>query len=493
MDRACVVSKLGENGIVGKQCSFRTVRSVQKVICHSSLGRCFGAGKKLSQTAPEPPTKFLYVQPGVPLKNIMDLEITHGLALPHGDALTVGAGGHFLSAGWDVGLSRKYGLGCSFVERGTLVRWDGSEPVTFSHDENRELLQTARGGYCDRRGVVTELWLRTIEQPEEVNASVLRYVLCEKSGCPELKPLHANGQTLAMNDSFSRFYNLPSAITTAVKTFWSNSDDCFVSHLYIVSLLSRKETEAVLKDAISVNFAKEIGENWLDRCKTLKDLRLITLSEEGLKQWEDGTIVKMRPWEFEKNGTQFYGESLSEREMKTSFMEQRSGWWSLDKVNRNAPLEVLKFFEKHCSHSDLHDLRHRVYSLFSFGGGTLWKDRRKVQMPMGKVIARFEVHADNEQDRCRIETLARRWMDEIHVRFQDEEAREWIEGGIGSRQLAMEFDEDSDDGVRKFFSLRPLPFSGDQYVSLSGMRRRSDIGGSALQMKQLRGSFLNDH
>ena len=53
----------------------------------------------------------LVLEPGCILGQIIALLAAHGKAVPHGDCFGVGAGGHFLTAGWDIALARRHGLG----------------------------------------------------------------------------------------------------------------------------------------------------------------------------------------------------------------------------------------------------------------------------------------------------------------------------------------------------------------------------------------------
>lgn len=52
----------------------------------------------------------LLLEPGCILRQLIGT-LDHGKAVPHGDCFVVGAGGHFLTAGWDIALARRYGLG----------------------------------------------------------------------------------------------------------------------------------------------------------------------------------------------------------------------------------------------------------------------------------------------------------------------------------------------------------------------------------------------
>ena len=67
----------------------------------------------------------MYLEPGCILGQTIDFLAEDGKAVPHGDCFGVGAGGHFLTAGWDLTLTRRYGLGSQHVVGGRVVLWDG--------------------------------------------------------------------------------------------------------------------------------------------------------------------------------------------------------------------------------------------------------------------------------------------------------------------------------------------------------------------------------
>ncbi|KAJ6436780.1 ATP-dependent DNA helicase tlh1 [Purpureocillium lavendulum] len=68
----------------------------------------------------------LILEPGCVLGQTMNILAEHRKAVPHGDCFGVGAGGHFTTAGWDLILSRRYGLGCQSLIGGRIALWDGS-------------------------------------------------------------------------------------------------------------------------------------------------------------------------------------------------------------------------------------------------------------------------------------------------------------------------------------------------------------------------------
>ncbi|KID96711.1 FAD/FMN-dependent dehydrogenase, partial [Metarhizium majus ARSEF 297] len=107
----------------------------------------------------------LVLEPGCLLGQVMHTLATHHKAIPHGDCFGVGVGGHFTTAGWDLMLTRRYGLGCQSVIGGRVVLWDGSV-VSVDEHSHPDLLYALRGGAAAGAGVATEIRLRLIDEPK---------------------------------------------------------------------------------------------------------------------------------------------------------------------------------------------------------------------------------------------------------------------------------------------------------------------------------------
>lgn len=110
----------------------------------------------------------MVVEPGCVLGQLIDALWKNGKAVPHGDCFGVGAGGHFLTAGWDIALARRYGLGCQSVVGGRVALWNG-EVVGVDENSHPDLLYAMRGGAVAKVGVVTEIRLRLLDQPALVS------------------------------------------------------------------------------------------------------------------------------------------------------------------------------------------------------------------------------------------------------------------------------------------------------------------------------------
>ena len=114
---------------------------------------------------------ILSLEPGCLLGATIDILAKARKAVPHGDCFGVGAGGHFLTAGWDILLARQHGLGCQSVVGGRIALWDGT---VLDVDEKNlpELLYAMRVGAAAGAGVVTKLHLQLIDEPHQATGKL---------------------------------------------------------------------------------------------------------------------------------------------------------------------------------------------------------------------------------------------------------------------------------------------------------------------------------
>lgn len=88
---------------------------------------------------------------------------TNRKILPYGGCFGFGAGGHFLTAGWNIILSRFYGLGCQSVVGGRIVFWDGFI-ININQQSYPGLFYIICGGAAVLIGVVIYIRLRLIDK-----------------------------------------------------------------------------------------------------------------------------------------------------------------------------------------------------------------------------------------------------------------------------------------------------------------------------------------
>lgn len=70
-------------------------------------------------------TTRLVLEPGCILGQVINIFATNRKILLYGNCFGFGAGGHFLTAGWDIVLNRPYGLEYQSVVGGRIALWDG--------------------------------------------------------------------------------------------------------------------------------------------------------------------------------------------------------------------------------------------------------------------------------------------------------------------------------------------------------------------------------
>ncbi len=307
----------------------------------------------------------LIVEPGCGLRKVIDVLQEHSRIIPHGDSLTVGAGGHFISAGWDLLLTRKYGLGCQHVTSATIVYWDGTAEVV-TQETNPKVLHSIKGSFGNFQGIITELTLDTFDTPSEVHLA--RVVL-------DLATLPKN--------IIQRSYNLPPEISTTLRFFFIEGTPKLV--LILGTLMSKEKTIDVIAHEICKNLAEQVKNSWV--CESLSDVRFLPLERTAQEDWK--SIVDMTTEEFEEISEKYWKRDVFLREMKVSYCQQRSYW-----INITAPNTIFKdliYFLKTISP----EFQEKVYGNVTIGGGEMWKNKKNVSMPIGQAIIRFESHCED--------------------------------------------------------------------------------------------------
>lgn len=308
----------------------------------------------------------LHVESGCGLRKVIDVLHRHGRVIPHGDSLTVGAGGHFVSAGWDLVLSRRFGLGCRHVLEATIVHWDG-KVETVNADSNPDLFLAVKGSFADRKGIVTSFILETHPEPAEVH---LAEAILDPTRLPD--------------DILHRVHALPDAISTTFRFYFIGGIPQIV--LVLGTLLSKEETIHIIRAALGPWLAAHIQAHWT--CHNLQDVRFLPLEDTARQDWD--RIVSMTTEEFETVAEHYWKPSTYHREMKVSYCQQRSFW--LD-INTDADilhriLSMLRTFPQ--------EFRQRIYGNITIGGGAIWRTRLETSMPIGQALIRFECHSDNK-------------------------------------------------------------------------------------------------
>jgi hypothetical protein len=317
----------------------------------------------------------LFLEPGCILGQLINTLVDNGKAVPHGDCFGVAAGGHFLTAGWDIALARRYGLGCQSVIGGRIVLWDGS--IVEVDDKNHpELLYAMRGGAAAGVGIVTEIRLNLIRQPDLVSWNFQS--LCRS----EL-------ETCTVNQAFAAAAKLPRDISVSFRIYFEPTRTEPVCSFNVVSLLSAKDT----MDCLSASLGSEVTSlhpppsMWHEQ--SLLDLRMIPASEalSANPEW----LAEITPVALHENPLSYWKPTTSSREMASSYFTSASHW-----VLQDCDSMFLELYDAFRTVPE--PSRGRVYALVVQGGGQMTELQHQCSMPLGQSLARFEVHWDDHKD-----------------------------------------------------------------------------------------------
>jgi hypothetical protein len=333
---------------------------------------------------------ILYVEPGCILGQLIGTLQDHGKAVPHGDCFGVGAGGHFLTAGWDIALARRYGLGCQSVIGGRIVLWDGSVLVV-DEKNHPNLLLAMRGGAAAAVGVVTEIRLQLIDEPPLVSWCFQSLSRAQLGICVTKR-------------AFASAATLPRDISVSFRFYFELDRLDPVCSFNVVSLLTVDETINCLKKHLGDEVASLMSE-WHE--KSLVDLRMIPASEAltaNPKMLAEVTAVALH-----KNPIDWWEELVTMREMGHSYFSSVSHWilYECDAMF----LELYKAFYTIRTEPG----RERKYVLVVQGGGRMTELQHQCSTSIGLVLGRAESHGDapmHEDDFTdNISDIMKPWMD----------------------------------------------------------------------------------
>lgn len=339
----------------------------------------------------------LYLEPGCILGQTIDILARSDKAVPHGDCFGVGAGGHFLTAGWDLILGRKYGLGCQSVLGGRVVLWDGTV-LDVTESAYPDVLHAMRGGAAAEVGIVTEIRLQLIDQPP---LATWRFTPITRDQL----------ETCIASDFFSKSANLPNEISVSVRFHYEKHLPAPICSLNVVSLLNARDTIATLRSALGGDVAAIVDDlsQWNEG--KLRDLRMLPASDV-LKAAPD-MLAEVTAHKLKAEPALYWNESSMVREMARSYFTSISYW-----VQPQCEAMLLDLYVAFAS-AQAHPLRTRMYALVTLGGGRATEMRNRCAMPLGEALARFEQHWDDpktEESWCRaftagIETTLQNYQD----------------------------------------------------------------------------------
>lgn len=316
----------------------------------------------------------LTFETGCLLGHLVHLLAQHGKAVPHGDCFGVGAGGHFLTAGWDLMLARRHGLGCQSVLGGRVALWDGTT-VEVNEDAHPDLLWAMRGGAAAAIGVVTQLRLRLLDEPARVSWRHTRLDREQLTLC-------------ARHSAFARSARLPAEISLSFHFHFhfdlERADP--VCSFNLCSLLRPAETVALLAQHLGPQVAALVADlaGWSEG--RLLDFRMVPASDELIAQPE--RLAEVSGAALHEQPQRFWKPALCAREMAESHVSQVSCWV----VPECEPMLLALYAALETARD--HPQRRRMYALVAMGGGRIAQLRDECAMPLGEALARFEIHWD---------------------------------------------------------------------------------------------------
>ncbi|KAH6972694.1 hypothetical protein EDB80DRAFT_758054 [Ilyonectria destructans] len=330
----------------------------------------------------------LFVEPGCVLGQLINTLANHSKAVPHGDCFGVGAGGHFLTAGWDLILARRYGLGCQSVIGGRVVLWDGSI-VEVDENNHPTLLHAMRGGAVAGAGVVTEVRLHLIDEP------CFATWLFTRISKEQL-------ETCVAYEAFANATTLPNDISVSFRFHFEPDQLEPVCSFNIVSLLTVDETIRCLNQHLGNKVTSLVDDPSAWNEKSLLDLRMLPASEFLAANPE--MLAEVSSLALQEDPLVYWKQTSSSREMARSFLTSISHW--VVPKCETMLLDIYKAFQ----YAQAKPARERMYALVIQGGGRISELQHKCSMPLGQALARFELHWD---DLLKEEQWCRRFTDNI--------------------------------------------------------------------------------
>lgn len=340
----------------------------------------------------------LVLEPGCLLGPTIDVLAKHRKVVPHGDCFGVGAGGHFLTAGWDLLLTRLYGLGCQSVVGGRVVLWDG-QVNEVNEKENKDLLYAMRGGAAAGVGVVTEIRLELQEEPSFVT---WKFTPLTREQLEDI---------CVANRVFENSQHLPNEISVSFRFQYESGEEQRLCSFNIASLLTAEDTVHRLNQVLGSDITDLISDVACWNRGSLMDLRLLPASHALSNHPE--MLAEMTSRALQESPQTFWSEKWCKREMERSYFSSTSHWVTLD---CDAMLsELYAAFES----ANDHPCRQRMSALVVLGGGAM--NELPCAMPRGNALARYEHHWDNpsaEEKQCRdltdtISGIFEKWEDVV--------------------------------------------------------------------------------
>ncbi len=317
----------------------------------------------------------LVVQPGCLLGRVVHRLSLARKAVPHGDCFGVAAGGHFLTAGWDLLLARRHGLGCQSIVGARIALWDGTT-LDVREDSHPDLLWAMRGGAAATAGVVTEIRLRLIDEPPFVT----------------WRQTPLDGPALALcvkHEVFQRAARLPVDVSVSFHFHHDEALGAPVCSLNVFSLLPIPATLRCLREHMGDEITALMQDPGGFRETSLLEFRLMPASQELTARPE--LLSEVTSEDLHRDPARYWQPALVRREMADSHLATVSTW-----IGPRCESMLEQLYAAFVSAGE-HPLRDRMYALVIPGGGRMQDMASRCAMPLGGGLARFEVHWDDPE------------------------------------------------------------------------------------------------
>ena len=338
----------------------------------------------------------LSLQTGCILSQIIDVLSKNKKAVPHGDCFGVGAGGHFLTAGWDFILSRKQGLGCQQVVGGTVVLWDGTV-INVDKNSCPDVLWAMRGGAIAEIGIATQIKLEVFDEP--TTATWLRKSISKE----ELR-------LCVENAVFSKAIGFSGDVSLSFVMHGGTNDIDPVCLLVVYSLRSPEKTIDYLGEIIPelLPLLNDLSD-WYTG--SLLDMRMLPASDFVRKNPQ--VLGEMTAEKLHNNPRCYWETDLVQREMEDSYIDTVSSWITAE----GGDGILLDIYEKMQMIQD-DKLSDRMYFLMVTGSESMKQKQTETAMPLGYAMARFEVHWNQQEEAMSAKNFTRQ-IYEIIKKAQD--------------------------------------------------------------------------
>ncbi|KAL3962982.1 hypothetical protein ACCO45_004505 [Purpureocillium lilacinum] len=266
---------------------------------------------------------------------------------------------------------------------GRVVLWDGST-VNVDSSTHPDLLYAMRGGAVAGAGVVSELRLRMVDEPNQATFCRMRMTKSQLDTC-------------MANEAIFNAARLPREISVSFRLYFDADVTEPVCSLDIFSLLDVEETIRAISNHLGQSVASIIAHRTSWSEKALIDVRMLNASRNLAA--DPGMLAEATQSSLNNEPFLYWSQRVCAREMARSFFTSRSYW-----VQSHCESMLVELYEKFATVGE-HPSRDRI------------------------TLARFELHWDEEDEApwCRSFTQG---ICDIIARRQDTEPGRTYRGDI---------------------------------------------------------------